>query len=548
MRNQLSITVDRDSFAIGAFGEEWFVCPVRTGIDAEGARDLDDPFLNVLKRSEEKMAGGIRYIWRTCSNLWTKKEYVLEATENSARFFVRAEGKGRVDRIRFFEGKAQYEAAGYLLPVANHADYARNLRMITEPGSIGLGYFTPPCYVYPFYMAEAKGWLGVGLAARAGQYNFDEFQYVNANGDACGFELPLHGQTEIDGVWESQSLLFVTGDDAYDVVRHYSQWHYDQGWCAKRDRAQMPAWWSRPIFCGWGEQAALQKKHGGKAQGDYATQKDYIWMSETLDAYDLHPGMIIIDAKWQKEYGNAMPDTEKWPDLRAFADAEHAKGRRVILWFKSWYPEGLRAEECIEWLCTACAADPTSAAYRQRMKGIIHHLLSDEAGCCNCDGFKIDFANCMPLGQYVSCHEKGVFGVELLKRFFVMMRDFAKEAKPDALINASCAHPYFDEVTDHIRIHDYWGTMRNAPEVMGHRARLAAAAMPDALIDTDAGGTGSKRDFLRWMKAQKEMGIPDLYYLTEAGSVPFDEECISLIRSCWKEYEAGLQSRKCGKE
>ncbi|MEG0767656.1 MAG: hypothetical protein RR482_08060, partial [Clostridia bacterium] len=214
------------------------------------------------------------------------------------------------------------------------------------------------------------------------------------------------------------------------------------------------------------------------------------------------------------------------------------KGRHVVLWFRSWYPEGLSHEECIEYLCTACAADPTSEKYRARMKATLHTLLSDEPGCYHCDGLKIDFANCMPLGKYVACHEKGVYGVELLKRFFMMLRDYAKQVKPDALINCSCAHPYFDEVADQCRMHDYWGSMRNAPEVYAHRAKLVSSAMPNVLLDMDAGGTGSHRDFCRWMKVQGTMGIPDLYHLTASGDVPFDAADIRLIRACWQEYEA----------
>ena len=528
---------ERGRFTVSAFGEVWFDCPARIAVDANDTRDCDDSFVPVLGFDVRQAGEKTVYTWRTHSNLWERKEYVLEAGGNSARFFARVEGRGNIDALRFFEGQAKYEAAEYLLPVANHADYARNLRMATEPGAIELGYFTPPCYVYPFHMAGGEGWLGAGLAARPGQYNFDRFLYDNANENRCGFTLPLNGQTAVDGVWESQSLIFVTGEDAYDVVRAYAQWHYDEGFCARKDRTSEPDWWKKPIFCGWGEQAALQEQSGGE-QKDYATQKDYTRMSERLDEYGLKPGVIIIDAQWQDAYGSAMPDKARWPDLRAYADAEHKKGRRVVLWFRSWYPEGLSQEECVEYLCTACAADPTSEKYRARMKETIHALLSDAPGCYNCDGFKIDFANCMPLGKYVSCHEKGVYGVELLKRFFVMMCDFAKAAKPDALINCSCAHPYFDEIVDQARIHDYWGTMRNAPEVMGHRAKLCRAAMENVLIDTDAGGLGSRRDFRRWIRAQPALGIPDLYYLTEQGDVPFDAEDVALIRETWAAYEA----------
>ena len=541
--NKMQIHVEKKGeFFIWTFGERWMECPVKIAVDANGEKDSDDCFVPVMAYERQEQEGRILHIWRTHSNLWEKKEYVLEITESAARFFVRVEGKGKVDALRFFVCQAKYEAAEYLLPVANHADYFRNLRMITEPGVIELGYFTPPCYVYPFHMAGCDGWLGVGLAARAGQYNFHQFLYQNENQNGCGFEVPLYGQTAVDGAWESQSLLFVTGEDAYDVVRAYAQWHYDAGWCVKKNRGNEPDWWRRPIFCGWGEQAALQQRQGG-AQKDYATQADYSRMVEQLVAYGLDPGVIIIDAQWQDAYGSSMPDQRIWPNMRAFVDGEHKKGRRVVLWFRSWYPEGLEQDECIEYLCTACAADPTSEKYRARMRETIHTLLSDEPGCYNCDGFKIDFANCMPLGIYILCHEKGVYGVELLKRFFTMMHDFAKAAKHDALINCSCAHPYFDEIVDQARIHDYWGTMRNCVEIMAHRAKLCEAAMENVLIDTDAGGVGSRRDFHRWMKAQPKLGIPDLYYLTAAGDVPFDKEDIALIRDIWTAYEAGLQKQ-----
>ncbi len=522
------------SFDVAAFGETWFFCPVRSAVDANGQKDRDEDFLGF---EETKTETGMQYVWRTCSNLWRKKEYVLEVQGQTARYFIRVEGEGRVDSLRFFRCGAKYEAAGYLLPVANHADYTRNLRMITEESTIELGYFAPPCYCYPFYMAGCDGWVGVGLAARAGQYNFHQFLYRNQNQDACGFEVPLYGQTTVSGVWESQSLLFTAGQDAYAVIAAYAAWHYDSGWCKKADRENLPDWWKKPIFCGWGEQAALQKTGGGN-QGDYATQDAYEGMMEKLDEYGLQPGVVIIDDKWQTKWGVPLPDPARWPDLRAFADAQHQKGRKVVLWFRSWYPEGLDADECIEYLCTACAADPTSTAYQARMQGIVHTLLSDDEGCYNCDGFKIDFANCMPLGKYVSAHEKGVYGVELLKRLFTLMHDLAKAQKSDALVNCSCAHPYFDEVTDQARMHDYWGTMRSAPEIFTHRARLCAAALPGVPLDMDAGGTGSKRDFHRWIKAQITLGIPDLYYLTTAGDVAFDTEDIALIRSCWETYEA----------
>ena len=52
----------------------------------------------------------------------------------------------------------------------------------------------------------------MGLAARAGQYNFHQFLYQHENQNGCGFEVPLYGQTAVDGAWESQNLLVETGE------------------------------------------------------------------------------------------------------------------------------------------------------------------------------------------------------------------------------------------------------------------------------------------------------------------------------------------------
>ena len=530
------VKANEQGFSIEIGGEEYLNCPAVIAVDADGKTDVDERFLPMRAFDMRREDGKAVYTWRTQSDLWAMKTYRLEVGENWARFCVRVQGEHSVDALRFFDGGARYETAGYLLPAAGHADEARCLRMMTEPGVIELGYFTPPCYCYPLFLDGGDRWLGVGLAARAGEYNFHQFMIKTAN-NRCGFEVPLYGKTRVSGDWESQSLLFTEGGDAFDALRAYAEWHYESGWCARKDRSNEPDWWRRPIYCGWGEQCDRARRLGGRPF-DYATQRDYEEMSRRLDELDLHPGCLIIDDKWQGQYGEALPDPEKWPDLRAFADAEHKKGRRVVLWFRSWYPEGLSAEECVEYLCTACGADPTSEKYRARMKETIRRLLSDEEGCCNCDGFKIDFANCMPLGKYVQTHEEGVCGVELLKRFMTMMRDFAKAVKPDALINCSCAHPYFDEIVDQARLHDYDGHQRSALQVLGYRAKLYAAALPDVIIDTDAGGVGTRREFERWVKGCAALGVPDLYYLSGSGDVRLTDADAELIRACWAEYES----------
>ena len=53
------------------------------------------------------------------------------------------------------------------------------------------------------------------------------------------------------------------------------------------------------------------------------------------------PGTVVIDDKWQSAYGTNEPDTGKWPDLKAWIAGRHARGQRVLLWWKAWDPEGL---------------------------------------------------------------------------------------------------------------------------------------------------------------------------------------------------------------
>jgi hypothetical protein len=265
---------------------------------------------------------------------------------------------------------------------------------------------------------------------------------------------------------------------------------------------------------------------------DGANQNNYTAMSRRLDELGLKPSAIIIDDKWQNRYGEMLPDPTKWPDLRTFVDREHAKGRRVLLWLKSWDTEGLRAEECVHCLCTPYGADPTSPAYRRRIKETVRRLLSPEPGCFNCDGFKIDFANCMPLGKNLAANESGVYGIELLKRLMTLFHDSAKAVKPDCLMNCSCAHPYFAEVTDQCRLHDYSSQLRQLWEVREFRAKLFKIAFPGISVDTDDEGSSSRAQTLDYLRRAPELGVPNLYCLH--GMLTDDE--LRVIAEIWNAY------------
>ncbi|MDR1440686.1 MAG: hypothetical protein LBJ10_12050 [Clostridiales bacterium] len=509
-----SVRIKRRGFEVLLGGEPAFDFSARCAVSSPEADDID---LDILTFDAAKTPEGLVATWKTRSSLWESKAYVLRCAQDACRFQVTVGGKGRLGRADYFSGAAGAEAAGsyydaseYFLPVAMGGLDDNRYYPTVRSSEIGLGYMTPPPLCYPFRMEGADGWLGVGLVARDGEYSFDRFSYSCNAGIGCFFSADFAGHTAVDGSCALPEILICGGGNEYSVLGSYADWHFRNGACRPRSGA-LENWWRGPLFCGWGEQCGLAAAGN---PGDLATQAEYARMSDTLDRLGIPVTAIIIDAKWQAAFGELLPDAGKWPDLRGFADWQHSKGRRILLWLKAWDSEGLPSDECVTLWGQQIGTDPTNPKYAKRLRETFHRLLSPDGGCFNCDGFKIDFANCMPLGKDIAAYEKGVYGIEMLKRMLALMHGAAKAAKKDALINNSACHPYFAEVTDQARIHDYGLHSRSAEAQLRQRVGIYRAAMPFALIDTDGAGWTSRRDTMRYMRVAATLGVPDLYRLT----------------------------------
>ena len=551
--NDYSLIVGERTFSVCSSDEEFFELNVRSAVHKADQRDEDFEYMQraVEENSDERLC----VTWTTgsaptpCAGVhkpaWDKKVYRLEAQADGFLYTVRVSGAGEPASVEYFvdttvtPGGSKYEAACYLKPIAGHNYDPYHPTGILDSATIDLGYLVPTMYCYPFGMEEVPGWIGLGVAARPGEYNFTEFHYKNAN-NRCWLSIPYYGHTQVSGEWEAPGILGVGGGDSLDVLRRYSAWHYDHDYTRRRQPAsEDPAWWSGPFVCGWGEQCVVGEQTGSNVY-NLANQKFYEELSGKIDEKNLHPTALIIDDKWQKYYGEALPDPEKWPDLRAFVEREHAKGRKVVLWFKTWSGEGLDADECVDLYCHPYCADPTSPKYQARMRETIRILLSDEEGCYNCDGFKIDFANCMPFGRTAHAAESSVYGVELLHRMFELIHSSAKAVKKDALINCSCAHPYFAEFTDQARLHDYVSGMRSQRSTMRFRRDMYIAAIPEASIDTDGAGIGSRRAMMDYIRYAPTLGVPDLYQITSNADARLTEEDWDEIRAIWDAYAKSL--------
>ncbi len=534
----MQVSASAQTLSVTVNGKQIFELPACLAVDTDGSKDAD-LFEPAFKKE------GNRCVWTVQSSNWEMKEYSLSAEGSAVVLRVKVKGHGKLGKIRYFpeSGKAGqqlgYEVSRYLVPVALGG--AKSLPQwcnTMESASIELGYMTPPLLAFPF-QGDFPGSCAIGLAPRPGAYNLDYFRCEFASFRDGLFSTDFYGYTEVAGEYELPALTFTAGANEFDALAAYSEWLYQFGGCHKTDRARVPRWWLGPLFCGWGEQSYLSP--GDVYAG--ANQKDYTTMSRRLDELGLKPTFIIIDDKWQGQYGELLPDPKKWPDMRAFTDAEHAKGRHVLLWLKSWDNEGLHSAECVKSLCTPYGADPTSPVYRKRIQETIRRLLSSEPGCFNCDGFKVDFANCMPLGKNLVTSEHGVYGIELLKRLMTLIYQSAKAVKPDCLINTSCSHPYFAEVTDQSRLHDYNGQLRYLWEVREFRAKLFLAAYPGISIDTDGEYSTSIEQTLNYLRRAPELGIPALYQLHGSKKMPMTDDNYREVAKIWRDY-----SRKIDKQ
>lgn len=501
--------------------------------NADGELDLDQ---GAYRLEQRENSGDVAiFAWIGRSNLWDKKEYQLKIFKSFFHFTIKVSGRGILGEIEYFSG-SWYEFSRYFIPNPTGGGLALpQYHSPEQPGAIAMHYQTPPLLAFPFEF-DPDGWLALGLAPRHGDYNFERFDYRPGN-ESFSLTTDYLGYTRINGSHEIAGIIGAFGSDEYASLAGYAEGMYADCGCVRKSWKDTPRWWHGPLFCGWGEQAAINPIDQGAA----ANQKDYTWMSKRLDELELKPTAVIIDDKWMTRYGEALPDPAKWPDMRAFTDTEHRKGRKVILWFRSWNTEGLDADECVNLYGLPQGADPTSPKYRERLQKTFHKLLSSDPGCYDCDGFKVDFANVMPRGRELSSYGN-IFGLELLKSFLKLVYDTAKSVKPDCLINNSCAHPYFAEVTDQCRLHDYSGRQRSAWRIMSYRQKLYRAAMPGVPIDTDT-VRSTYRETLEYIERCHELGAPDLYFLSGTERVPFDARLHAALKRSWSANDKSFFTR-----
>jgi hypothetical protein len=538
------------------------------------------------------------------STAWSRRRVTLRCLPDRLELEVEVAGTGVLTDVRLLGGRAvlpngaggvfrsstEYRSVFVPTPtepvdLVRPAASAASLGMVGDasPGRLNAVFSPPPlCLVLGREPAAGPldvpgtparpggtGWLALGLVAPVAELRLTALRYLPVDG---GFllELDHDAHTTVDGAWRSPTLVVRPAADPWAALAEHRADLVRAGAPRGPVRPAAP-WWAEPIFCGWGAQCARAPLPGEPASHPYrladlgpavvpaglpvapdlARQDVYDELLAHLAAHDVRPGTVVVDDKWQAAYGTAEVDTARWPDLRAWVAGRHAAGQRVLLWWKAWDPEGLPLEEClVDATGRPVAVDPASPAYRDRVRRTVAHLLGPDG--VDADGFKVDFTQRAPAGHHLRpgsgpADAAGPWGVAALHALLGDLYRAAKAAKPDALVVTHTPHPAFADVCDMVRLNDVLERDTRAAVVpladqMRVRRRIAEAALPGHLVDTDQWPMLDVAQWREYVAAQAEGGVPALYYAEriDRSGEPLTAADLALVADAWRAYRAGL--------
>jgi hypothetical protein len=494
------------------------------------------------------------------SSAWDRKLYRFRCQPRRFSYEIEVYGQGDIDEVRYFGGYSSAQVrwgSGFfqsgqnfqqgfnpepssdeIYTFAPEAGSCINLTGVPLPGKADW-FFTPPPFCYAFQLKDR--WVSMGVEAHPGENGYTELIYQGSRGSfnlALGYE----GHTHIDGMYRLPAIGFDFGADPYTLLAMHVQHLRARGLVHNQRVTNRPVWWSEPIFCGWGAQCHLANQAGGRGP-DFATQDSYEGFMASLSSKGILPGTVVLDDKWQITYGENEVDELKWPNLADFISERHDLNQHVLLWLKAWDPEGIPVEECITNAAgLPVSVDPTHPGFEERLRASVRRMISPEG--YDADGFKIDFTARIPSGPGLRAYGDA-WGLELMRLYLGILYDEAKKVKPDALIIAHTPHPYLADVIDAIRLNDI-NTGHDVCSQMIHRARVAAIACPDALIDTDNWPLPDKAAWRAYLDQKPGLGIPALYYASHIDTTgePLSDADFALLRDSWAGYRAALSARR----
>jgi hypothetical protein len=398
----------------------------------------------------------------------------------------------------------------------------------------GTNWLSPAPFARAFHQPDGR-WSCAAVECRVEKLEFSDFFALGSADGSLSFALDYPSQPDAvilpdgRGEFTTPELVWRFGfADEFAALQGHVDGLIAAG-LAERVVRETPAWHARPMTCGWHRQVELatqlkdpgvKPEHlaqlgfatGAARSQDFARQDVY---EDHLAAYEkagIDIGTIVIDHGWSITEGDWRPDPVKWPDLPGFVRAQHAKGRRVLLWV-CVQSRGLPDDEIVRnaegpW---PTALDPRHPKWRERVDLRLREMLGTDG--IGADGLKLDFTG--PLrnpSRWIGTaagHSTILHGYQWLIEFYRAVGTAALAVRPDALLDFQCAHPQFAPFHGMTRLNDFFLPQAQALRVMETRARIAKIASQGALIDTDCPAG------LAYLRGSTRFGNQSLY-LTHA--------------------------------
>jgi hypothetical protein len=487
------------------------------------------------------------------SSGWQQKTAVWKFREDVVETYFELEGEGHITTCSYFGGNlADGKDSGYFPSEASFSrvfspepdERGEAVHSAAEPAGInvtGMGLtgrkdwiFTPPPYCFSFAKEQPDQWLNAGVATPIEDQNFTEVRYESRQ-SAFALLINYEGHTKGEGTFKTPSVLLHFSADPYAGIADYRHFAQQLGYLQTPKKTEQPDWHTLPGWCGWGAAVERADHDLHKTAQDLATQQNYETDDKTLQSHGIIPAVKTIDDKWQTHYGTNKVDTEKWPDMPGYIRRSHEVGQHVLLWLKAWDPEGLPPELCVRnQRGVPVGVDPSNPAYLAVLEEQIERMVSPDG--YDADGFKIDFTARTPSGQSLEAHGPE-WGAALLHRMLKTIYDTAKRVKPNAMIVTHTPNPWFEDVTDVIRLNDIFTAVPLVPQ-MRYRAMVAKAACPGLLVDTDNWPMRNKTEWRRYLRSQSQLGVPWLYFVDRIAGEPMTESDYAAVRRTWGKYAA----------
>lgn len=504
-------------------------------------RSLGLPTIRLVRQQEDEVVLAVD----SASSLWASKTHYYSFFEDRIDYWTQVKGLGEIDRAYYFQGwlgdmplasvpgfhrifhpqpnffeRQEFAVNEHVRFAVGHDDWViQNVRGNGLHGS-------PLCWVFEDHGCPTL--VSAALLVRTGEYGFDavDINYLDpslmGNRDHLigtqAISIEYNGHQKVDGDWRSPTLRFRFGSNRFSLLKQYVDDLRGFGGMYDRHRSY-PRWTGRPVYCTWHDQVALSQSpepllttvNPSCKPFGYCTQSMCEHWLGMFDEKKIDVGTFIIDATWQLHSGEAWVDTVKFPDLRGFVDRCHQRDIRVMLWAMAWDRSGIPDQECLTKDNLPVAADPTHPAYQKRLADMVHRMLSDEPGCYNADGIKLDGMTMTPHGRGLKSHD-GTAGFELARRLFALWSENVVASKEDAVLGLFTAFPYFADLVDMARTGDLYTVKGDPLSANRFRVQMTRLVMPDVSIDTD----GAQRfncvlPYEQIIRANRSLGVPCLY-------------------------------------